>query len=270
MRSLLLAVAGATLFAPAPVAAQSLAARIQATAPDADVRFSFPSRPEVCGDGETLMIIDSTGDTRMTRGTMRRNDARFDEKGRLIDCRRGPAVVDLTRSGGSIRTVRVSVGGTGTTDGTDLGQVDANTAIAFLLDESVLSAASDRASSDMIFAATLATAESWPQLLRLARTRTLTDHARTAAIFTLSQQAGDRATAGLQSIIGDDSEELDVMQAAVFALSRIEDEETVPRLIAIARTHREPEIRRVALIWLGRTKDPRALALFEDILARRL
>ena len=73
-----------------------------------------------------------------------------------------------------------------------------------------------------------------------------------------------------EAVVHDDSEELDVMQAAVFALSRIEDEQTVPRLIAIARTHREPEIRRVALIWLGRTKDPRALALFEEILARRM
>src|SRR5688500_16361883 len=142
MRSLLLvATAGATLLAPATVTAQSLAARIQAIPSDAHVRFSFPSRPEVCGDGETLMIIDSTGDTRMTRCTMRRNDARFDERGRMIDCRRGPAVVDLIRSGGSIRTARVNVGGTGTTDGTDLGQVDANAAIAFLLDEDVLTAA---------------------------------------------------------------------------------------------------------------------------------
>jgi HEAT repeat protein len=52
----------------------------------------------------------------------------------------------------------------------------------------------------------------------------------------------------------------------VFALSQRPDEEGVPALIRIARTHRHPELRRQALFWLGQSGDPRALTLFEEIL----
>ena len=31
----------------------------------------------------------------------------------------------------------------------------------------------------------------------------------------------------------------------------------------------DPEIRRKALFWLGQSEDPRALALFEELLTRR-
>ena len=99
MRSLLIAAAaGATLCAPAALAAQSLETRINELHGNMSVRFSFPARPEVCGDGENLMIVDSTGNTRMNRGARRRNDPRFDENGRLRDCRRGPVVIDLVRA----------------------------------------------------------------------------------------------------------------------------------------------------------------------------
>jgi hypothetical protein len=43
----------------------------------------------------------------------------------------------------------------------------------------------------------------------------------------------------------------------------------VAALIQIARTNRDPEIRKNALFWLGQSHDPRALALFEEILTRR-
>jgi hypothetical protein len=37
-------------------------------------------------------------------------------------------------------------------------------------------------------------------------------------------------------------------------------------LIRIARASPDPELRKTALFWLGQTEDPRALALFEEIL----
>jgi hypothetical protein len=43
----------------------------------------------------------------------------------------------------------------------------------------------------------------------------------------------------------------------------------VPILIRIAKTNKDPEIRRRALFWLGQSDDPRALALFEEILTKR-
>jgi len=39
-------------------------------------------------------------------------------------------------------------------------------------------------------------------------------------------------------------------------------------LIRIARTHRNPELRRKAIFWLGQSEDPRALALFEELLTK--
>jgi HEAT repeat protein len=74
------------------------------------------------------------------------------------------------------------------------------------------------------------------------------------------------ATRGLDSIMRDRGGELEVRKQAVFALSQRPRDEGVPALIRIARTSREPEIVRTALFWLGQSDDPRALALFEEIL----
>jgi HEAT repeat protein len=52
----------------------------------------------------------------------------------------------------------------------------------------------------------------------------------------------------------------------VFALSQRRNEEAVPALIQVARNNRDPSVRRTALFWLGQTIDPRAVALFEEIL----
>jgi hypothetical protein len=40
----------------------------------------------------------------------------------------------------------------------------------------------------------------------------------------------------------------------------------VPALIRVARTNKDPELRKTALFWLGQSEDPRALDLFEEIL----
>lgn len=87
------------------------------------------------------------------------------------------------------------------------------------------------------------------------------------AIFWLGQKAGDKATAGLTSMIEDDSQEMDVREAAVFAISQQNNEASVTTLINVAKNSKEPKIRRSALFWLGqRSSDPRVLKLFEEIL----
>ena len=52
----------------------------------------------------------------------------------------------------------------------------------------------------------------------------------------------------------------------MFALSQRPDDEGVPALIHIARTNPHRELRKTALFWLGQSGDPRALALFEELL----
>jgi len=45
-------------------------------------------------------------------------------------------------------------------------------------------------------------------------------------------------------------------------------DEGVPMLIQVARTNRNPEVRKQAMFWLGQSKDPRAVKFFEDILTK--
>jgi HEAT repeat protein len=68
--------------------------------------------------------------------------------------------------------------------------------------------------------------------------------------------------------VDDGDVDREVKEQAVFALSQQPHAEGVPALIRIARTHRDREVRRKALFWLGQSDDPRALALFEELLTK--
>lgn len=88
-------------------------------------------------------------------------------------------------------------------------------------------------------------------------------------MFWVGQAAGDAITANLSSLVDEDNVDREVRESAVFALSQQRNGVAVPALIQIARTNRDPKIRKSAMFWLGESKDPRALALFEEILTRR-
>lgn len=253
-------VAGAALLAPA--SAQTLAQRV-AAAGDGTVRFSFEAKPGVCGDGESISLVRD-GEIVMSQGrTYRMRDGRVVSQGG--DCVEGPVDVDLTRSGGVVTDARVAVGGRRPV-AADIGAVSPADAVAFMLSDGVLREAAGRAAGKLVFGATLANTESWPELLRIARDLSLPERPRRDAIFWLAQVAGDRAAEGLTSVIGNGSDELEVRKQAIFALSQIRGEASVDALINVARTSREPEIRKNAIFWLGQSKDPRALAFFEEVL----
>jgi hypothetical protein len=59
-----------------------------------------------------------------------------------------------------------------------------------------------------------------------------------------------------------------VKKKAVFALSQMPKEEGVPKLIDVARTNKNFEVRKQAMFWLGQSNDPRALTFFERILTQ--
>ena len=121
-----------------------------------------------------------------------------------------------------------------------------------------------------IFPATIAdSANVWPSLIRLARNSNVPRGARTNAIFWLGQAAGEAATANLRDIVVDNEVDREVRETAVFALSQRPKDEGVPALISIARTNKDPEIRKKALFWLGQSHDPRALDLFEELLTKK-
>ncbi len=87
------------------------------------------------------------------------------------------------------------------------------------------------------------------------------------ALFWLAHRAGTRAASAIADAITNDPE-TDVKRRAVFALSQLPKDEGVPLLIRVARTNRNPEVRKHAMFWLGQSKDARAIEFFEEILRR--
>ncbi len=246
----------------------ALADRV-AAAPDGQVRFSFATRSGVCGNGRNVISLEcddgSCGRHRISSGNYYDDDA-------ACPCEPGPARVAVQKRGGQIDRVRTYVGGAWRAAGdarvTDLGTVPASAAARYLLDLAAHGAGD--AGHDAVFPAVLADSITvWPDLLRLARTKEVPHETRRSAVFWLGQAAGDAATRGLTELVDDSSVELEVKESAVFALSQLRRDEGVAALIRIARTHASPSVRKKALFWLGQSEDPRALALFEEILTER-
>ena len=256
----MLVVAGSFLLAGTDAAQEGIARRVDA-APDGEVRISFASKPGVCGWDNGIST------SRNGRGTqiVIRDGVRVDD-----ECAEGPVRVALVKRGGRLADLDTRVGRPFRDRGrrvTDLGTVDPREASAYLL--SLAERGTDgEVGKDALFPATLAEgAAAWPALLRIARRESVPGETRKSAVFWLSQEAGNAATRGLQELAEDDGDQ-EVRKQAVFALSQRPRDEAVPALIRIARTHRDPELRRTALFWLGRSEDPRALALFEELLNR--
>jgi hypothetical protein len=90
---------------------------------------------------------------------------------------------------------------------------------------------------------------------------------RGQALFWLGQKAGSEASRAIKDAVENDPD-LDIKKKAVFALSQLPPDEGVPLLIDVAKTHRHPKVRKQAMFWLGQSGDPRALALFEEILLK--
>ena len=232
--------------------AQSLAERV-ARAPDGEVRFSYVGRPGVCGNGENQI------------GFRNRGEQRTDN--RDWDCVEGPVRVALQVQRGQVTGLRTSVGPERQSDSgraTDLGTLQASAAAAYLLD--LAETAGPEVGKKAVFPATLAEGPIWRDLLRLARNSRAPEKTREQAVFWLGQAAGDQVTRGLNDLVDDGNVERSIQEQAVFALSQRPREEGVPALIRIAQTHRDARVRKKALFWLGQSKDPRALALFEAIL----
>ncbi len=253
----------------------TLADRV-ASAPDGAVRFSFATRAGVCGNGRNVISFDcddgSCGRHRISKGNYYKDDdGNYYNDDAGCPCEPGPARVALQKRDGQITRIRTYVGGAWRpgrdTRVTDLGAVSAVAAAHYLLD--LASRSTRDAGRDAVFPAVLADSVTvWPDLLRLARTPAVPHETRRSAVFWLGQAAGDAATRGLSDLVDDTSVDVDVKESAVFALSQLRRDEGVTALIRIARTHSSPRVRKRALFWLGQSEDPRALALFEELLSK--
>jgi len=91
-------------------------------------------------------------------------------------------------------------------------------------------------------------------------------HVRGQALFWLAQKAGQKmAESAISDAIANDPE-TEVKKKAVFALTQMPNGEGVPLLIQVARSNRNPAVRKQAVFWLGQSRDTRALAFIEDVL----
>ncbi|HTU32873.1 MAG TPA: HEAT repeat domain-containing protein [Candidatus Acidoferrum sp.] len=104
------------------------------------------------------------------------------------------------------------------------------------------------------------------EMIRMAKNDE-SEHVRGQAIFWIAQKAGKKAVSTITDAIANDPN-TEVKKRAVFALSQLPREEGVPLLINVAKTNANPAVRKQAIFWLGQSHDPRALAFFEEILAR--
>ena len=260
------AVVLATLAAAAGIApAQSIASRV-ARVSNGTVRMSFAARPGICGSGNSITHTNGRGRTTWGDNWNNSRDVEWES-----DCSLGPARVVLDRRGGELTDLRFYVGGRwrpAASDVVDLGTVRAPEAADYLL--SIVESNRGSVGKKAIFPATIAdSAEIWPRLIKIARNPDLPRESRTQSVFWLGQAAGDAATANLSSLVLDNSVDREVREQAVFALSQRPRDEGVPALIAVAKTNKDPEIRKKALFWLGQSGDPRALDLFEQLLTKK-
>ena len=261
MRACALAVLGFSTL-PIAVTAQSLSARVAAV--DGSAQVLFPSRPEACGDGRTF-----TGNL-LRRGLMN-VDGGIVIDGRKLrgePCLRGPVRVVASVVGGEVTRLRSYIGPVPPADVrvADLGTVTAREATAWLLDL-VQHAPSRVASSAMSPLVAAEGSEPWPQLLAIARSETRPRDTRREAMFWLADATNHHL--GIDDADEDMSEEDEVRQQAVFAISQLARDVAVPKLLEVARTSKRAPVRKQAIFWLGQSGDARATALFAELLGLR-
>jgi len=248
----------AILVIVAPLQAQSLASRVAAVE-DGAVTFHYAARPGVCGDGESFI--------RTGRSSYHGS---WSSRRAMEPCTFGPVQVRLTLGDGAVHRIETWVGPLRSRDARDLGEVSAPEAARYLM--TIAARGTAGASKRAIFPAVLADSVTiWPELFAIARdTEARSRATRRDALFWLSRFASG-AVAGRPNdpFAGEDEEpgEDDELKThAVFVMSQLPREESIPQLLEIARSNPNRRVRSQALFWLGQSGDPRAIELFESVL----
>jgi len=256
MRTLSLAALLCTA-AAAIVSAQSLASRV--TASDGTVQVIYPSRPSACGDGQNY-IADVFGHSTYYNGGsgISSTNWRSDRP-----CVHGPARITATVIHGEVTRLRANVGPPPASAREDRSMtVSTADASAWLGD--LINHGSARIASDAMLPLVLVDGpEPWSMLLQIARNDARPLATRRASLTWLAMGVTDHLGLSDQ---GDDSDNDEVKKQAVFALFQRPKSESVPELIDIVRTVKNPAVRRSAIFWLGQTGDMRAIDLYADLL----
>ena len=206
----------------------------------------------MCGNGHNITLSSGSGEWES-------------------DCEPGPVRVSLERQGGATVRIRTYVGGRwrpGVAGVTDAGTVPAADAARYLLN--VARHDGGHAGSDAVLGAALADSVTvWPDLLDIARSPSVPTRTKKSAVFWLGQAAGEAAVQGLTGLATESDQDEQGKESAGFALSQLHNGAGVEPLIKIARSSTDPRLRKKAIFWLGQSDDPRALALFEELLTKK-
>ena len=206
------------------VSAQSLTNQIGAVQ-DGVVRFSFETRPEVCGDGRSIGEQTGTGFTTYTfwSGGYSTQSYKFWQP----DCRRGPMRLVVEKADGRVRQLQAAVGVDWRPEaaGTDLGIFTGAEAADWLLDL----AAHEGDVGTVAFLAANAAREApiADRLVAMAKNRDLDGEVRERAVRWLNRAAsreGQEANADrtLRSIALASTDNVDVRERAVRSLRATE------------------------------------------------
>lgn len=218
------------------------------------VRLEFKARPGVCGNGQSMSFMT------VSRS---RNSKEWES-----DCEPGPVRVAMDVRDGRPTALRYYVGGRWSAggDATDIGRVAASEAGPWFV--RLAETGTGKSAREAVTVSTLADSSTvWPTLLRIAKDDSRETELRKSAVFWIGQAASD-ATAALNGLAEDEDGDVEVRKQAVFALSQRPHAEGVPVLLSIARGKLDPRVRRQAIFWLGQSGDPRAIAYFEEVLAK--
>lgn len=112
------------------------------------------------------------------------------------------------------------------------------------------------------------TREATTELIALAKTEP-DQEIRKTAVFWLGQKASEESVGALKDIVQAKDGEAAIKEQAVFAISQLPKDRSVPMLIDIAKTNKSADVRKKAIFWLGQTGDESAVKFFEDILLKK-
>jgi HEAT repeat protein len=145
-----------------------------------------------------------------------------------------------------------------------LDKVDPAQSVVFLKDRVAASTNQNRVDGPLSAIAQHADRSAVAVLLDFAKNGTSTQ-IRRRAMFWVAQRAEAQAVPAITEAIEKDPD-TEVKKQAVFALSTMPPDQSMPLLIKLATSNSNPAVRKQAMFWLGQSRDPRALAFFEQLL----
>ena len=237
-----------------PLSAQTLDARIRAAVAPNGITWVGYKMPKIPGDRTMCGGSDHERTTRIVLEGPREIEvlARF-ENGTMTRLRAVTSDCEIDPSGATL----VWVNGVSAADSTAwLSALIAQPPAAAKVVDPALAVLSMQAGDEAAAA-----------LVSVAKSGSVA-RVRGQALFWLAQRAGTVALPTIANAVDNDPE-TEVKRKAVFALSQLPKDEGVPKLIELARTNKNAEVRKQAFFWLGQSKDPRAVAFFEEVLLKR-